>query len=340
MRFTIITNTTARYRKHPPKSYLEIKARALTQRLTIQNRERLGTDDAPKEKVMVAGTTGNLYTVDIGLVPQCNCPHAAKGNQCKHILYVMLRVLKAPEHLAYQLALTTSELRQVFEHAPPIPKADAEAEESDGNRKPIEGECPICYTEFEPLKEKIVYCKAACGNNVHDECMRHWMQARQGKATCPYCRAAWAESELTGRKVNIAGATRNAEGYINVASQLGLSGERGMSFFVLLASALADLFRQTIPHITGPGSISVLGLVATVVRGGLDIGMMGMSIMMTSVALVVGGGLHAGMIRMRISKNNTMIDTWSAIIFLPTDILLALAFLVYTRIFCVTTCDC
>jgi hypothetical protein len=56
----------------------------------------------------------------------------------------MLRLLKAPEHIAYQLALTSSELRELFKHAPPIPKADSEADSSDGNRKPIEGECPIC----------------------------------------------------------------------------------------------------------------------------------------------------------------------------------------------------
>lgn len=139
----------------------------------------------------------------------------------------MLRVLKAPENIGYQLALTSSELQDLFKNAAPIPAADAEAASSDGNRKPIEGECPICYCEFENTKtENIVYCKAACGNNVHKDCMASWATAKSGKATCPYCRANWADEEFSG-KVNLQGATRNKEGYLNVAKQLGLSGKRG-----------------------------------------------------------------------------------------------------------------
>jgi hypothetical protein len=77
-----------RFRKHAPQSYLEIKGRALTQRLTVLNRERCGTDEIPEEKIVMAGSTGNVYTQKIGLVPSCDCPHAKKGNQCKHIIYV------------------------------------------------------------------------------------------------------------------------------------------------------------------------------------------------------------------------------------------------------------
>lgn len=76
------------FRKRAPNSYRVIKDRALSQRLTVMNRERCGTDELPEEKVRVAGSTGNLYTVNIGLVPNCDCPHAKKGNQCKHIIYV------------------------------------------------------------------------------------------------------------------------------------------------------------------------------------------------------------------------------------------------------------
>ncbi|KAF2789989.1 hypothetical protein K505DRAFT_377835 [Melanomma pulvis-pyrius CBS 109.77] len=220
-----------RFRKHAPQSYLEVKGRALTQRLTILDRERCGTDSVPEETIMMAGSTGNVYTQHIGRVPSCDCMHAKKGNQCKHIIYVMLRVLKAPENIGYQLALTSSELQELFKNAAPIPAADAEAASGDGNRKPIEGECPICYCEFEITESKnIVYCKAACGNNVHKDCMASWATAKRGKATCPYCRAAWAEEECSG-KVDLQGATRNQEGYLNVAKQLGLSGKRDTSTY-------------------------------------------------------------------------------------------------------------
>lgn len=225
------------FRRQAPKSYLEVKARALIQRLTVLSRERCGTDDVPEEKVVMAGSTGNVYTQHIGLEPRCNCPHAKKGHQCKHIIYVMLRVLKAKEEIAYQLALTSTELRELFENATPIPGAQGgkgeTTEGEDGNRKPIEGECPICYTEFEAEKEAIVYCKAACGNNVHKDCMQSWIAATHGKATCPYCRAKWEDSEFDGKfgDVNLTGAERNEDGYLNVGAQLGLSGMRDYSSY-------------------------------------------------------------------------------------------------------------
>lgn len=145
----------------------------------------------------------------------------------------MLRVLKAPESTAYQLALTSSELRSVLQNASPIPFVDGEADSSDGNRKPVEGECPICYAEFE-ADEAVVYCKAACGNNIHKECMVSWMTANHGKATCPLCRTKWADQGVpSGAAVDMENAVLK-DGYGNVASQLGLSGERGKYFLGLV----------------------------------------------------------------------------------------------------------
>lgn len=227
-----------RYRSSAPQSYLQIKDRALTQRLTVMGRERYGSDDIPEEKVSIAGSTGNLYTVIIGLVPECDCPHAKKGNQCKHIIYVMLRVLKAREDIAYQLALTSSELRTVFHHAPPIPSATVDPSSSssndeDTNRKPIEGECPICYTEFEPDLEAIVYCRHACGNNVHKECMKSWAAASSGCATCPMCRSVWSAMDISSTKTGEIdlSAAETEDGYRNVAAQLGISRQRDYSSY-------------------------------------------------------------------------------------------------------------
>jgi hypothetical protein len=228
-----------RFRSQPPGTYIAVKDRALTQRLTVLSRERHGSDEVPEEKVVIAGSTGNVYTVNIGLTPECDCPHAKKGNQCKHIVYVMIRILKAQERVAYQLALLGSELRDLFSNAPPAPSAKDESKESneehDGNRKPIEGECPICYDDLDPGKETIVYCKASCGNNVHQSCMKTWMSmATRGKATCPCCRATWAAE--VGADVNLGdidtkGLERNEDGYVNVAGQLGLSSERDYSSY-------------------------------------------------------------------------------------------------------------
>ncbi|KAF2848974.1 hypothetical protein T440DRAFT_142895 [Plenodomus tracheiphilus IPT5] len=227
------------FRARAPQTYLVVKERALTQRLTVLSRERCGTDDVPEEKVRVAGSTGNVYTIRIGLTPRCDCPHAEKGNQCKHIVYVMLRVLKAREEIAYQLALLSSELRELIKNAPPIPgvetngKDGSETEGEDTNRKPIKGECPICYDELED-KEHTVYCKSSCGNNVHKDCMQKWIAISKGKATCPYCRAKWAvDTGLEGKlgEIDTSGLQLNEDGYVNVAGQLGLDGERDYSTY-------------------------------------------------------------------------------------------------------------
>jgi hypothetical protein len=222
-----------RYRPKAPQSYQEIKERALTQRFYVINRKRCSTDEVPEEQVTLAGTTGNVYEQQIGKIPSCSCPHAQKGNQCKHLIYLMLRVYKVREEIGYQLALLSSELREIFKDAP-IPSATpTTADSSDPRRKPIEGDCPICYSELETESEKIVYCKEGCGNNIHRDCMNNWAQAKGGKATCPYCRAKWAGEELATSVTldMLNGATKSREGYINVASQLGLSGRRDYSTY-------------------------------------------------------------------------------------------------------------
>ncbi|CBX92206.1 hypothetical protein IAQ61_000384 [Plenodomus lingam] len=227
------------FRTRAPQSYLVVKERALTQRLTVLSRERCGTEDIPQERVRIAGSTGNVYTVRIDLTPRCDCPHALKGNQCKHVVYVMLRVLKARDETAYQLALLSSELRELIQNAPPIPgvetngKDGTETEGEDTNRKPIEGECPICYDELED-KDHTVYCKSSCGNNVHKDCMQKWIAISMGTATCPYCRAKWPqETGLEGKlgEIDTTGLEVNEDGYVNVARQLGLDGERDYSTY-------------------------------------------------------------------------------------------------------------
>jgi len=83
--------------------------------------------------------------------------------------------------------------------------------------------------EFEPEKEEIVYCKAACGNNIHKECFERWAASKRGSGTgitCPFCRSPWMEDENIVKNVAKSGPV-NADGYRNVASQLGISGKRG-----------------------------------------------------------------------------------------------------------------
>lgn len=187
------------------------------------------------EGIDVVGSTGNIYTVTIDNVPSCTCPDSQKGNECKHKVYALNTVLHAPEHLVYQLGLLDSELEQIFDNAPLIPtdtvsKSDADPSEKS-NRKPIESdsECPICYMEMEANGEELVWCKAACGNNMHKSCFDQWAAA-QKPVKCVYCRTPW---EFDGSELKDA-ATKgkvNREGYMNVAEQFGMSGRRDYSTY-------------------------------------------------------------------------------------------------------------
>ncbi|KAL8812079.1 MAG: hypothetical protein Q9223_007384, partial [Gallowayella weberi] len=176
------------FRSHAPSTYLQKLERAQSQRMFVISRTRPSSPSSPSETVSMAGTTGNIYSITISHLPSCTCPDNRKGNQCKHIIYVLHNVLKAPDHLQYQLAFLTSELHLIFSQAPPLPVADADPSSNNNtntpsNRKEITGDCPICFMEFEPhKKEEIVWCKAACGNNIHKDCFDQWARAQQSSS--------------------------------------------------------------------------------------------------------------------------------------------------------------
>jgi hypothetical protein len=191
--------------------------------------------------VELSGSTGNIYTVVVARQPSCDCPHARAGNQCKHVLYVMSRVLRARFEYTYQLALLSSELRDIFANAPDPTAgggAGAAGAEARGNRKPIEGDCPICFGELEASGgESVVWCRAACGQNIHKECFEMWAATKRqqgagataaSEVTCPYCRSVWQGDEDMVKKIKMTGKV-GAEGYVNVADQLGISTMRGGS---------------------------------------------------------------------------------------------------------------
>lgn len=210
------------------------------------SRARAGTPDCPEETVELAGSTGNVYTVVVARQPTCDCPHARGGNQCKHVLYVLSRVLRAPYEYVYQLALLSTELKEIFAGAPPAVRDGKEEEEEEGGdrggkRKPVEGDCPICFCEMEAAgggAEAVVWCRAACGQNIHEGCFETWAATKRrqggggGEVTCPYCRSVWKGDEDMVKKIKRTGKV-NEDGYVNVADQLGISAQRGECGLVL-----------------------------------------------------------------------------------------------------------
>lgn len=75
-------------------------------------------------------------------------------------------------------------------------------------RQPIEGDCPICYVSLRQEETEtddnehtdegshLVWCKARCGANFHEECLDHWAaRCLDGMrdVTCPTCRSLWRD---------------------------------------------------------------------------------------------------------------------------------------------------
>jgi hypothetical protein len=231
-----------RFRKHAPLKYATIAHRATTQRMVVIDRRRTSNHDCPHstpncpmEEVDLAGSTGNIYTVKITHVPECTCPDFRINNnpQCKHILYVLLKILKTPEPLNFQAAFLTSELEDIFNHAGPLPTEAVNAEDKDGKRKPIEGDCPICCEELSQEKETIVWCQVACGNNLHKSCFDQWAATKgHGQVTCPYCRTQWQNAiDSSSLKGLAKTGPKNQDGYVNVANQVGMPARRDYSTY-------------------------------------------------------------------------------------------------------------
>ncbi|RXK39489.1 hypothetical protein M231_03157 [Tremella mesenterica] len=182
--------------------------------------------DEHSEAFKVLGSTGNVYTVIIGFLQQCDCPDSAKGNTpCKHILFVFLKVLKVPENSYhwYQRGLVASELEVIFSAAPPAPNGSVMVPatvrnkylEATGDHSRMEegssqvdkiietapvvrkiqsvGEdCPVCYeemTEEDDKSGKLVYdeATAGCGKGLHQECFKMWAATAKAKGDIVTC---------------------------------------------------------------------------------------------------------------------------------------------------------
>ncbi|OZJ06783.1 hypothetical protein BZG36_00400 [Bifiguratus adelaidae] len=238
----VVEKRLRRYRKAMPQA-LKIKfERAMQQRLYLVDRHR---ESDIKEIYKINGSTGNVYTVTVSNKVTCDCPdHTKTDDLCKHCLFVMVKVLGLSKDspYIYQNALLTSELQEIFASARPDPtsivpdsvkeayEAMARGEEAPDPsgvmpRQPAEGDtCPICYEEFEK-SETLVHCKNGCGNPLHAGCFSQWSSnciSKGTKVTCVYCRALWNRDSANSVPL---------EGYVNLASQLGISRQRDTSTY-------------------------------------------------------------------------------------------------------------
>ncbi|KAH7889342.1 hypothetical protein F5I97DRAFT_1843539 [Phlebopus sp. FC_14] len=247
-------------KKKCPQNIFDRVDRVMSQRFFMLDRRRNGSE--LREEFSVLGSTGNVYTVVIDKTPSCNCPDATKGNHCKHILFIFLKVLQVPQssHVWYQKALLTSELIQIFTAAPLAPNslahqrvreayaratgrsvntndvgegASSEPASTGARRQPTaEDDCPICYEGMHGAAESLLVWCETCGNAVHQGCFAEWAKSSPNKHTCVFCRSPWVGASALGKgkgKTNAGMAA--SEGYLNLGAVAGLSGVRDTSTY-------------------------------------------------------------------------------------------------------------
>lgn len=188
-----------RYRSSASKAIQQRIDRAKTQKMFLirsgdPNPDTLGCD------FVVLGSTGNVYTVTIQRLPHCTCPDHAKGNLCKHILFVLLKVMRLDpcSKTVFQAAWIDSELQSMYQQMrerycqiggsqknlvlankrvrdefAQLENGETTADEEDADvahRRKIseDDDCPICFDALGDLSiGNTTYCRGQCGANFH-----------------------------------------------------------------------------------------------------------------------------------------------------------------------------
>ncbi|XP_056686442.1 uncharacterized protein [Spinacia oleracea] len=171
----------------------------------------------------VLGATGNVYIVNITATPSCTCPDRA--TPCKHILFVLIRVLGVPLddpslksqtlnpcHLERLQATSSSPkslasrtLRQRFHQMFFLKK---ELGIQGASIKPcmeadVGATCPICL-ETGRSGDRMVACET-CKIPIHEECLMTWKMTQKWKilTKCVTCRSQWRLKRDQDRYVNL-----------------------------------------------------------------------------------------------------------------------------------------
>ncbi|WVQ70005.1 uncharacterized protein L199_008229 [Kwoniella botswanensis] len=257
----------ARLREKCPKNIIDRYKRAISQRMFMIERERVGEGNFQYEQFKVLGSTGNVYTVNIGTIPRCDCPDNLKGNKpCKHIIFIFIKVLKVPDDSSvwFQMSLTPEEVEHVFNTSPPTPNGSVtvnvkvhkayihatgrggEDEEvvtgidkeikdgSDGKKMDAVGEdCPVCYEEMTQEDvdgKKLVYDETltGCGKPLHTECFQIWAMTARSKGNDVTC--VWCRSPWPTEHGGAGKGKGKASGpQYSSMGYLNMAAEAGMS---------------------------------------------------------------------------------------------------------------
>lgn len=186
----------------------------------------------------ILGSTGNVYSVK--LRPEgneCSCLDFAKASGvCKHLLFVMLRILKLArdDYRVWQTSFTVAELSALLEQlgndcAATGVCADAAVlrgyreacgEAQEAARQPLPADCPICFEEMLPAAAdagEVVFCRT-CGHNTHADCQRRWAAASRSGDACPLCRSPWLQSQAKDVHKDASSPASQQTQHVNLAA--------------------------------------------------------------------------------------------------------------------------
>ncbi len=179
--------------------------RAMTQRLMVVSMPDTSAADL---SFQVLGSSETTYLVSFNSeVPSCTCPdHTYRRSRCKHIIFVLRRVLDAEAEVAERPKFARDEIVALLaavgtrsSHAQATAPPSAGVVSPGGvHQKPLDADpCPVCYEAIEG-HESVLYCKASCGSNVHRDCYLRWHHhdPTRDHYECVMCRAQWKASDV------------------------------------------------------------------------------------------------------------------------------------------------
>ena len=187
----------------------------LVGRLSIEQ-----NNDGPQQRFVVLEPTSGAFTCTIGRFVSCTCKdNNENDNVCKHLIFVLLRVLDVPRTspLLAQKAFLRSELVDIIEsgkrtvvkkqylastqarerHCPDnayfeIEKtcaADIGQEPEQKVARNKGSECSVC---FEKLLRNLVICDE-CKNAVHKQCWEQYEAVQDEPNQCLLCRGEFVQ---------------------------------------------------------------------------------------------------------------------------------------------------
>lgn len=175
--------------------------------------ETLPITNNDERQYVVMGTSKKVYNVTINTSPSCDCPdHTTRKTRCKHIYFVLLRIMKVNTGNVDQELYTSIEVQNMFNNIPEVTKllcVDDKMKEKyhklknneslEVEKKDTDDLCPMCLDDLNNGSE-LDYCKYSCGKSIHKDCINMWLSS--GKDNCLICREVWnKEKEKIGNYI-------------------------------------------------------------------------------------------------------------------------------------------